>query len=90
MFELHLMWNYTYDEKDTEVQHIFDVYVTGKLCNQAFRKMPKNSRHFAKCLEFVLLYYTTCLVHFIACLVHFKAILIVPVRNLNYFIMADI
>ena len=26
MFELHLMWNYTYDEKETEVQHIFDVY----------------------------------------------------------------
>ena len=26
MFEFHLLWNYTFDEKDTEVQYIFDVY----------------------------------------------------------------
>ena len=26
------------------------VYVTGKLCNQAFHEMPKDSRHFAKSL----------------------------------------
>ena len=26
------------------------IYVTGKRCNQAFREMPKNSRHFVKSL----------------------------------------
>ena len=29
---------------------LYNTYFTGKLCNQAFRKMPKNSRHFAKSL----------------------------------------
>ena len=29
------------------------VYVTGKLCNQAFHEMPKNSRLFAKYLKVV-------------------------------------
>ena len=35
--------------------YITYIYVTGKLCNQAFHEMPKNSRHFVN--------YTTCLVH---------------------------
>ena len=43
------------------------IYVTGKLCNQAFHEMPKDSRHFAKSrirLGFYHIYYTTCLMYF--------------------------
>ena len=29
------------------------IYVTGKLCNRAFRKMPKDSRYFAKSLIYL-------------------------------------
>ena len=36
------------------------IYVTGKLCNQAFCEMPKDSRHFAKAPD-SLRHFTKCL-----------------------------